>query len=527
MIRRAIPLLTVLAILLVAGSPFAPAQDGFEAPPPDDPEAKKLYLKAVEMQRRGKWQAAKRAFEKLIEEHPTCSFAADAENRSGDNAYLGTTKLWESGPSARRIDVSVMGDGFTIDPGDQQKQEKWAKLCLEVLWNEDAFDEYRNYFNFYFVRLASLEEGVDPNLSPEEKEKIEERNRRRVRKRKTEYNTALDCKAAGPQGQVMADRGLVYKWLDIANADVAGCGDDRLVIAFAQFGKLGMGGGGIANVGRPDKSITTHEFGHAFSRLLDEYAVNPMRPEGGMIPRAANASPTDDPRAVPWAHMLEKRVKGVGIYEGGATFQKGVWRPAASCAMNTNATKFCPVCREATILVIYEHVSPIDTVAPAPSTEIKVEKGDDVEILVTPMQPARRALEATWWVETIAADVPGPEPEETSGSDGSSAREGWWRSRFRGGGRGGAPQLPYSTGGRRGRTDREGYDAPPAGEESKLGREVRGRGSDPTRLAFPVGKLAPGRYKITVEVRDPTPWVIKDDQHLLAERETWWVSVNE
>ena len=33
-------------------------------------------------------------------------------------------------------------------------------------------------------------------------------------------------------------------------------------------GNADNGGGGIANVGRPDKSVTTHEFGHAFSRLL-------------------------------------------------------------------------------------------------------------------------------------------------------------------------------------------------------------------------------------------------------------------
>ena len=32
----------------------------------------------------------------------------------------------------------------------------------------------------------------------------------------------------------------------------------------SEGGGLGMGGGGIANVGRPDKSVTTHEFGHAF-----------------------------------------------------------------------------------------------------------------------------------------------------------------------------------------------------------------------------------------------------------------------
>ena len=64
-----------------------------------------------------------------------------------------------------------MGDGFTIDDDDQKLQQGWAKLCLDVLWSELAYGEYKDYFNYYFVRLASLEEGVDKNASPEEKKK--------------------------------------------------------------------------------------------------------------------------------------------------------------------------------------------------------------------------------------------------------------------------------------------------------------------------------------------------------------------
>ena len=70
-----------------------------------------------------------------------------------------------------------------------------------------------------------------------------------------------------------------------------------------------------------------------------KYANQPGPPRGGgMMGRrfgAANAHRSDKepkPSEVPWAHMLKKRVKGVGIYEGGATFKKGMWRPASTCA---------------------------------------------------------------------------------------------------------------------------------------------------------------------------------------------------
>ncbi len=228
-----------LFVLLLVLAPSG-ADDGKRAQDPSTED----YLKALHLQRRGRWKSARKAFRRLIKKYPMSPHIEDAMNRSGDNAYLGTTVLWRSGPAARRIDIAVMGDGFTIDSGDQKKQEKWAQLCLDdVFRHEKSLSEYRNYFNIYFVRLASLEEGVDPNYPPDVLAKIQEKNkyRSKSRQKRTDYNTALDAKAAGPGGQVMMNRGLVYQWLDIAGKDVKGCDNDRQVIAFAQFGRLGMG----------------------------------------------------------------------------------------------------------------------------------------------------------------------------------------------------------------------------------------------------------------------------------------------
>ena len=38
---------------------------------------------------------------------------------------------------------------------------------------------------------------------------------------------------------------------------------------------------------------------------------------------------------------------------------------------------------------------------------------------------------------------------------------------------------------------------------------------------------APGTYRISVEVRDPTPWVILDDEKLLRQERSWTVVVPE
>ena len=115
-----------LFVLLLVLAPSG-ADDGKRATHPSTEE----YLKALDLQRRGRWKSARKAFRRLIKKYPMSPHIEDAMNRSEDNAYLGTTVLWRSGPAARRIDIAVMGDGFTIDSGDQKKQEKWAQLCLD------------------------------------------------------------------------------------------------------------------------------------------------------------------------------------------------------------------------------------------------------------------------------------------------------------------------------------------------------------------------------------------------------------
>jgi hypothetical protein len=503
------------------GGPPDPFEDGGDGwvvdgepeskPEPAGPDGSTPdFQRACELQRQGKWKAAQKVFRDMIEKHPNSKHKAMAEARSDDNAFLGCEVIHQGGPPERRIDVTVMGDGFTIDDDDQHLQQEWAKLCLKVLFSELSFDEYRDYFNFYFVRLGSLEEGVDPALSEAEKQKIIERNKSRTRKRKTEFSTALDCKEAGPQRQVLADRNLVFKWLTIAGRETPGCKDDRQVIAFARFGKLGMGGGGVANVGRPDKSVTVHEFGHSFVGLLDEYAVNPMKPMEPIM--APNAATTDDPEKVPWAHFLKANVGGVGIYKGGATYIEGVWRPAKGCAMNSAGhTGYCPVCREATVLRIYSYVNPIDSYEPSTTQEVIVSTKTDKFLAVTPMKPRGHALDVTWFVEPITDDVQMPEPTEprTTGTSNSRGR------------------LFDLLGGRQGARsseDRTAMTTPPAGVKNVLGT-TRKTKDGRVEHVLPISRLKPGRYRVTANVADGTPWVLLDPKRLLQERKTWYVKV--
>lgn len=268
-----------------------------------------LYREGVELQARGQYRSARRRFWKLLDEHPHSPFAAEAADRSGDrdggNAFLGVTPLDGQGPSAhgpsvRRIDVALMGDGYLFEK--QDTYDKHAQAELELLLGEPTYGAYRTYFNFWRWNLASRDTGVDevPRVPDEEEQ---ERARKRPRKVRVarQFETALDCQAAGPQGQVMANPMRVFHYLGYLDAH------DGLAIVCAQHGQLGMGGGGIATTG--PRGVVVHEFGHAFAWLLDEYAVNPDAPSGQVA--AANA--TTNKANPPWQHFLDARVPRGGL----------------------------------------------------------------------------------------------------------------------------------------------------------------------------------------------------------------------
>jgi hypothetical protein len=255
-----------------------------------------------------------------------------------------------------------------------------------------------------------------------------------------------------------------------------------------------------------------HEFGHSFVGLLDEYTNNPGTPPPDL--KAPNVSLTPDPDKVPWAHFLKKHVPGVTVKEGGATYIKGAWRPSLDCAMNSAGhMNYCPVCREAAVLRIYAYVNPIDAFSPSDTRELEVAANSDQVLAVTPMRPRSHSLDCDWYVEAIGSDVPMPEPVERSTGGGTRA------DRIR-------EALFGPTGGTR--ANETGRDTlmsqPPAGKKDALGTTRKTKDGSIEQV-FPVGRLKPGRYRVTAEVSDGTPWVLLDAKHLLQERKTWFVKV--
>lgn len=432
----------------------------------DEEKAAEFIASAESLAEKGEYHAAYQKYLTALARYPETEGGRTARRRIGEpSGYLGCADMGRSGPSANRVDVVVMGDGYMRE--EQESFDRLAKYVPDLFRQHPVLGEYYGYHNFIRCNLFSAESGVGGYGR--------------------QKDTALRAAASGLSGgQVGVDGGRVHRWLKELPAH------DGLVCVFVPSGSHGTGGGGIATLGgRPDQTVY-HEWGHAFAGLADEYDddVGYTGPPG----QAANLATTDDPQLVPWRHWLEAKNREVGIFRGGGGRAKGTWKPSArGCAMNSGRD-YCPVCREQIVLNIYRHVDPIDAAEPAPNPRAEpLRGGKPHELAVTVLQPKTHELEVRWWV--FPAEE-APEPPPGAGERARSER---------------GPLAPI--------------EQEPAAQTRHNGRgrhEFKLRPDDYEPGLYRVVC----RVKDTTEVPgDRFPWVILDERGVLESECGWWVLV--
>lgn len=144
--------------------------------------------------------------------------------------------------------------------------------------------------------------------------------------------------------------------------------DYNLVVVFLNepsYGGCGGGGFQIVPLGI-DWHVLAHEFGHGTGGLADEYCTsnNYSGPEPGQVDVTVNTNRA----TLKWGNFVNPATpiptgkgacsgftqgarpagwddtKDVGLFEGGGTFGKGMYRPVINCRMRGNTPDFCPVC---------------------------------------------------------------------------------------------------------------------------------------------------------------------------------------
>ncbi|MEU5402267.1 M64 family metallopeptidase [Streptomyces sp. NPDC005963] len=277
------------------------------------------------------------------------------------------SKLMDNGSTADRLDIVIVGDGYTAAELPQfhtDAKEIWAETAAV-----EPYTTYRNLFNIWTVDAVSNQSGVtgDPD-------------------RGTVRDTALGSYfwCGDIERLLCIDQEKVDRY-------VAKAPEADLVIVLANSTKYGGAGYNVpsatlgyegistASAGN-DKSgqVAIHETGHSLGKLADEY----FYPGYPGYERYTGPEPADSnistltaadiaAQRTKWHRWLgEPSPDGgtIGAFEGGGYFVQGLYRPTDNSLMRSVGKPFNLPGVEAMIAGFYRHAKPLTAVTPTDRT---------------------------------------------------------------------------------------------------------------------------------------------------------------
>jgi len=261
-------------------------------------------------------------------------------NEKPDEALA--TRIYGSGDPHTSLDIAFLSEGYT--KGEMGKFRADVKRMADILFLEAPFDKYRERINIWAVEAPSQESGTD------------------VPGEGIYVNTALNSSYY----TFDVDRYLTTQDIRSVNDYAAAAPHDQIVVL---INSPRYGGGGVYNYYSAVTSdhkftpqVFTHEFGHGFAGLADEYyssevayeefyplAVEPWEPNITTMVSFESKWKDLIAKSVPVPTPNTKKYTGVtGLFEGGGYSAKGIFRPSFDCRMKSNeAESFCEVCQRA------------------------------------------------------------------------------------------------------------------------------------------------------------------------------------
>jgi len=252
------------------------------------------------------------------------------------------SKIMGNGDTDSSIDVAFIAEGYT--------QEEMGKFIADVervagyVLNVEPFKAYADRFNIYALESVSEESGTD------------------IPGKHIYKNTVLNSNFYTFDSERYLTTSDLKSMYDIA----ANVPYDQIYVL---INTEKYGGAGIYNYytscasdHKLSKEVASHEFGHGFVGLADEYYTDNVSVEDfynlKVEPWEPNITTLVDFDSK-WKSMIEEGVvtptprteefEGkVGLFEGGGYMSKGIYSPVQDCKMKTNnKDEFCPVCQRA------------------------------------------------------------------------------------------------------------------------------------------------------------------------------------
>ena len=252
------------------------------------------------------------------------------------------SRIYGSGDPHTSLDIAFIAEGYTR--GEMEKFRADVKRMADFLFAEAPFDKYQDRINIWAVEALSQESGTD------------------VPGEGVYVNTALSASYY----TFDVDRYLTTQDIRRVNDFAAAAPHDQIIVL---INSPRYGGGGVYNYYSAVTSdhqftpqVLTHEFGHGFAGLADEYYSSEVAYEEFYPLNVEPWEPNITTRVnfdAKWKNLIAKSVPvptpntkkytGVtGLFEGGGYSATGIYRPSFDCRMKSNqAETFCEVCQDA------------------------------------------------------------------------------------------------------------------------------------------------------------------------------------
>ena len=304
------------------------------------------------------------------------------------------TTIRNSGPSANRVDLVIMGDGFTASQIASGEYAAQIQVQAQRLFAQEPYLEYGAFFNVHRIDVTSAQAGAD---HPERGVFVD-----------TALNATYNCGFPVPIQRLICVSTANVNAVLARTALPLDARDIILVIVNdTEYGGSG-GAVAVASLHRDATELVLHENGHTFAQLADEYNYSPP---ACVTSEPGNANATRETRRdfAKWRHWIDPATpvptggsaNGVpGLYEGAVYCTSGAYRPTFDSKMRSLGRPFEQINTEQHIRRIYNLVSPLDSWSPT-AAALTVIRGVPNYFSVAVPAPRTHALSVNWFVDGV------------------------------------------------------------------------------------------------------------------------------
>lgn len=260
-----------------------------------------------------------------------------------------TVPIIENGPRDKRINMVVLGDGFTAaQQGDFIAD---ATTLVNYIFGKSPFDQYKNYFNVYAIKVISEESGVKhPGTATDVTEPV--------------FAVSNPNNFLGTTFDVGVHRCVYSNTTNkVTNVLASNIPDFDIAFILGNSPEYGGCGGTYAFLSNHPSAteIVVHELGHSFGKLADEYWFSGSG-------ESANKTKNNNPATNKWKNWIGLDNVGIYPYEESPTW----FRPHQNCEMRYLNREFCSVCKQQLVERVHTLQNPIDSFTPSNSTAINL-----------------------------------------------------------------------------------------------------------------------------------------------------------